>query len=83
MYSQTVAHTVHKYFCYVCYIQELSARSKGRVVVLMGSPTDMDHCRKIRSACEDLYVPCELRITSAHKSTSQTLDILAEYEGLK
>lgn len=52
----------------------------GRAVVLMGSPTDMEHCKEIQTNCNKLGVPCELRVTSAHKGTLDTLRIAAEYE---
>lgn len=47
----------------------------------MGSQSDEEHCRKIQKSCEALGLPSELRITSAHKGTEETLKILAEYEG--
>ncbi|KAK9498763.1 hypothetical protein O3M35_003326 [Rhynocoris fuscipes] len=50
-------------------------------VVLMGSPSDEEYCRKIQTHCEKLGLPCELRVTSAHKGTEETLKIVAEYEG--
>ena len=39
----------------------------------MGSPSDED--------CKDLGVPCQLRVTSAHKGTEETMQIVAQYEG--
>jgi phosphoribosylaminoimidazole carboxylase/phosphoribosylaminoimidazole-succinocarboxamide synthase len=56
--------------------------SPGKAVVLMGSPTDEAHCRKIQEACTALGVACQLRVTSAHKGTAETLNVLSEYEGL-
>lgn len=47
----------------------------------MGSASDMPHCEKIRTSCQQLGVPCELRVSSAHKGTEETMKILAEYEG--
>jgi len=54
---------------------------KSLVVILMGSPTDEDHCKKIAKGCRDLGVPCQMRVTSAHKGTEETMSILAQYEG--
>ncbi|KDR09851.1 Multifunctional protein ADE2, partial [Zootermopsis nevadensis] len=51
------------------------------VVVLMGSPSDEDYCKKIAKHCKELGLICQLRVTSAHKGTEETLQILAEYEG--
>lgn len=55
---------------------------RGLVVVLMGSPSDAPHCEKIRDHCKKLGLPCELRVTSAHKGTKETLAIIARYEGM-
>ncbi|XP_048364839.1 bifunctional phosphoribosylaminoimidazole carboxylase/phosphoribosylaminoimidazole succinocarboxamide synthetase isoform X3 [Sphaerodactylus townsendi] len=59
----------------------LKPQTQGRVVVLMGSPSDLDHCEKIKKACGSYGIPCELRVTSAHKGPDETLRIKAEYEG--
>lgn len=47
----------------------------------MGSPSDEEHCVKIRNCCEAMGLPCEVRVTSAHKGTEETMRILAEIEG--
>ncbi|OXA45658.1 multifunctional protein ADE2 [Folsomia candida] len=54
---------------------------KALVVVLMGSPSDEDHCKKIVKTCRDMGVPCQMRVTSAHKGPEETLSIIAQYEG--
>ncbi|XP_053113291.1 bifunctional phosphoribosylaminoimidazole carboxylase/phosphoribosylaminoimidazole succinocarboxamide synthetase isoform X2 [Hemicordylus capensis] len=59
----------------------LKPQSQGRVVVFMGSPSDLGHCEKIKKACGNFNIPCELRVTSAHKGPDETLRIKAEYEG--
>jgi len=59
----------------------LTPAPKGLAVILMGSPSDMDHCKKIAKHLSDLGVPSQLRVTSAHKTTEETLSILAQYEG--
>ncbi|KAG8236562.1 hypothetical protein J437_LFUL017018, partial [Ladona fulva] len=51
------------------------------VVILMGSPSDEAHCQKIADNCRALGLPTQMRVTSAHKGTEDTLKILAEYEG--
>lgn len=53
----------------------------ARVAVVMGSPSDMAHCKTIQSACNKLGVACTLHISSAHKSTSDTLKLLGQLEG--
>ncbi|XP_010870567.1 multifunctional protein ADE2 isoform X2 [Esox lucius] len=59
----------------------LEPQASGRVVVLMGSISDLAHCEKIRKACGSYGIPCVLRVTSAHKGPDETLRIKAEYEG--
>uniref|UniRef100_A0A667G6L8 Bifunctional phosphoribosylaminoimidazole carboxylase/phosphoribosylaminoimidazole succinocarboxamide synthetase n=1 Tax=Lynx canadensis TaxID=61383 RepID=A0A667G6L8_LYNCA len=59
----------------------LKSESQCRVVVLMGSTSDLSHCEKIKAACGKFGIPCELRVTSAHKGPDETLRIKAEYEG--
>ncbi|XP_051930088.1 multifunctional protein ADE2 isoform X3 [Hippocampus zosterae] len=59
----------------------LESQANGRVVVLMGSTSDMAHCEKIKKACGSYGIPCVLRVTSAHKGPDETLRIKAEYEG--
>ncbi|KAI3369009.1 hypothetical protein L3Q82_025981 [Scortum barcoo] len=59
----------------------LEPQASGRVVVLMGSTSDVAHCEKIRKACTSYGIPCILRVTSAHKGPDETLRIKAEYEG--
>lgn len=46
----------------------------------MGSVSDAAHCREIERACKELGVPCELRVSSAHKGPVDTLRMAAEYE---
>ncbi|TSN30205.1 Multifunctional protein ADE2 [Bagarius yarrelli] len=59
----------------------LESQTSGRVVVLMGSTSDMAHSERIRKACGSYGIPCHLRVTSAHKGPDETLRIKSEYEG--
>uniref|UniRef100_A0A3P8RKY7 PurE domain-containing protein n=1 Tax=Astatotilapia calliptera TaxID=8154 RepID=A0A3P8RKY7_ASTCA len=59
----------------------LEPQASSRVVLLMGSTSDVAHCEKIRKACASYGIPCVLRVTSAHKGPDETLRIKAEYEG--
>lgn len=52
----------------------------GRVVVMMGASSDVSHGKKVQEEVKKFNIPCELRVTSAHKGTDQTLKIAAEYE---
>ncbi|RUS79667.1 hypothetical protein EGW08_012551 [Elysia chlorotica] len=59
----------------------LNTKPRGRVAIFMGSASDTPHCEKIRTVCASLGIPCELRVSSAHKQTDQTMRLLGEYEG--
>ncbi|NOT06458.1 MAG: AIR carboxylase family protein [Anaerolineales bacterium] len=54
--------------------------SKSLVVILMGSKTDMEHCKKISDACNQFGIETVIRIASAHKTAEHALKILREYE---
>lgn len=74
--------TVKRNFKWVAdQLDHLTPRTNSLAVVLMGSPSDEDYCKKIAKHCKELGVPCQLRVTSAHKGTEETLKIAAEYEG--
>ncbi|CAH1119312.1 unnamed protein product [Phaedon cochleariae] len=52
------------------------------VVIVMGSSADKEHCVKIRKYCEEVGLRTELRVSSAHKTTEYTLELISFYEGL-
>ncbi|XP_030759034.1 multifunctional protein ADE2 [Sitophilus oryzae] len=52
------------------------------VVIVMGSPSDKDHCNKIKKHCQDLGLNVEIRVSSAHKTTEAALKIISHYESL-
>jgi 5-(carboxyamino)imidazole ribonucleotide mutase len=51
-----------------------------RVVILMGSKSDLDHVAKIVSACEALGLETERHIASAHKAARYLLGLLDRIE---
>jgi len=61
-------------------LNEFKLDPSGRVVVLMGAASDLPHCNKIKKELEDLKIPVYLRVTSAHKTTTDTLKTVAEFE---
>ncbi|ESO93819.1 hypothetical protein LOTGIDRAFT_182233 [Lottia gigantea] len=74
--------TVKRNFQWVAErVEKLVVKPTGRAVVFMGSPSDKEYCEKIREACQTYGVPCQLRVSSAHKGSKDTLQILSEYEG--
>ncbi len=50
----------------------------GRVIILMGSKSDLNYSEKIAGVLKDFDVPYEMRIASAHKTPQKALDILRE-----
>lgn len=52
------------------------------VAILMGSPSDKEYCSQIKKHCESLGLSAEMRVTSAHKGTEETLKIVRYYESL-
>lgn len=56
------------------------AHPTSLLVILMGSPSDEAHCQKIAKHAMALGLKSQLRVCSAHKSTEEVLNIIAEYE---
>lgn len=52
----------------------------SRVVIVLGSKSDLDHGRAIAAGLAGFGVDSEIRIASAHKVTRQVLEILDAYE---
>lgn len=61
-------------------VQKVKIHYSGKVVIFMGSPSDMDHCKKIESALKPFSIPVDLHVCSAHKGTEDTIRILRQYE---
>jgi len=81
--SSTDLDTVKRNFEWVANeLQHLVPKDDHLVVIIMGSPSDMDFCEKIRRHCAELSLHTQLRITSAHKGPEDTLKIINYYESL-
>lgn len=65
-----VAEEAKKFIC----------KPSARVVIFMGSSSDKTHGDKIKDQLKLLGVPCEIRVSSAHKGSEETLRILHYYE---
>lgn len=52
------------------------------IVILIGSLSDKAHSECIKGHCEKLGLAVEIRVTSAHKGTEETLKIVRYYESL-
>lgn len=58
------------------------AGGSGRVVILLGSKSDLEHRAAIARALDRFGIAHETRIASAHRVTAYLLDLLAEYEAV-
>lgn len=75
--------TVKRNFFWVSeQLQDIIPKSDHLVVILMGSISDTEHCKKISNYCNTFGLNTELRVTSAHKGPEDTLRIMREYEGV-
>jgi 5-(carboxyamino)imidazole ribonucleotide mutase len=52
----------------------------GRVVILMGSKSDMEQAQKVASQLDTLRVLYKMRVASAHKSVAHLLAIIKEVQ---
>ena len=56
------------------------AMIQDRVIIIMGSSSDEEFTRPIRSTLKKLGIPYELRVFSAHKTPYKLLGLLEKYE---
>ncbi|MFO7793158.1 MAG: AIR carboxylase family protein [Thermoplasmatota archaeon] len=54
-----------------------------KVVIIMGSKSDMDWSKKIAGTLDELGIDSVMRIASAHKVPQKAMDIIEEYEDEK
>lgn len=52
----------------------------SRVVILMGSPSDLDHAGQIAKAASDLGLEVVQRVASAHRVPDYALKLLRDYD---
>lgn len=52
------------------------------VVIVMASMGDKEHANKIKKYCEEFGLNVEIRVSSAHKTTDSTINIVSYYESL-
>ena len=53
----------------------------AEAAIFMGSPSDQEHCEKIKQEISKFGISSTLVVASAHKSTEYTLRRAAEFEG--
>ncbi|WP_290623185.1 5-(carboxyamino)imidazole ribonucleotide mutase [Archaeoglobus sp. UBA231] len=51
-----------------------------KAVIIMGSKSDLDYCRKIAENLSEFGISSILRVASAHKTPQKVLEIIKEYE---
>ncbi|CAK1548075.1 unnamed protein product [Leptosia nina] len=74
-------NTVKRNFAWVKdQLDHLKPNVHHKVVIFMGSPADVEHCKKIAKAGKELGLDVDMRVTSAHKATEETLHIMQQYE---
>ena len=49
------------------------------VAIIMGSPSDLEHCKKIQSYLEKYDIMTDLRVVSAHKNGEEIVKMAQEY----
>jgi 5-(carboxyamino)imidazole ribonucleotide mutase len=52
----------------------------AKVVLIMGSKSDLTHAQAITKTLKVLEIPSVMRVCSAHKATSRLMELLNEYE---
>lgn len=60
---------------------EFSGEPRTRALIIMGSASDGAFCEKIASRVKSFGISPVVRVSSAHKATPDTLNIVGEYEG--
>ncbi|MBD3224248.1 MAG: phosphoribosylaminoimidazolesuccinocarboxamide synthase [Caldithrix sp.] len=51
----------------------------GFVAIIMGSPSDLDHCNKMKDIMEQYDIMVDLRVVSAHKNGENLGQVIKEY----
>jgi len=52
----------------------------SKIVIIMGSKSDLNHSEKILETLKQFELPCVFRVASAHKVPLKALDIIKEYD---
>ncbi|MEJ2356315.1 MAG: 5-(carboxyamino)imidazole ribonucleotide mutase [candidate division WOR-3 bacterium] len=50
----------------------------SKILIIMGSGTDLDYSKKIESTLKKFEIECELRVASAHKTPEKVKKIIEE-----
>jgi 5-(carboxyamino)imidazole ribonucleotide mutase len=52
----------------------------AKVIIIMGSKSDLAHAQTMTKTLKALEIPSVMRVCSAHKATSRLMELLNEYE---
>lgn len=52
---------------------------EGYVAIIMGSPSDIEHCRKMKDLIEKYNIMVDLRVVSAHKNGEDIPGVIDDY----
>ncbi len=52
----------------------------SKIIIIMGSKSDIEHSKKIAKTLEEFGIDYKMRIASAHKVPLKVLEIIKEYE---
>jgi phosphoribosylaminoimidazole carboxylase PurE protein len=52
----------------------------AKVIIIMGSKSDLAHAQAMTKTLKALEIPSVMRVCSAHKATSRLMELLNEYE---
>lgn len=75
--------TIKKNFTWVTnQLEVFVPESEHLVVIVLGSSSDAAFGQKIQKHCTELGISSVIRVTSAHKSTEDTLKLVRYYESL-
>ncbi|MFH1106560.1 MAG: AIR carboxylase family protein [Candidatus Micrarchaeota archaeon] len=58
----------------------MASGNKHKVVILMGSKSDEEHSKRISSKLAEFGVPCDVHVSSAHKQTRKTLELVERHD---
>jgi len=51
-----------------------------KVIIIVGSVSDMEFARRIENYLKQLEIDCEIKVASAHRNTKELLALLEQYE---
>lgn len=78
---EDLAQLKRNYESAVGMLRKFESGPVGRIVVFMGSESDVPFCEKIANGTSKYGIPVMMHVSSAHKGTIETLRLAKQYEG--